>query len=225
MSIFPLNSFFLPRSGIHSLFLSHLLSLTRIHRLSHTISFHCYHIFCLPPDFFSLTSTLIFTLFLSFFLSFFLSISFTFSYCYFSHSLPLTYKIPSLTYCIFLSLTNLISNYVITLFLCYLLSFSLSRTISLSCSLSFIYALRCYPHKTRERGDKTDVTSSRYQTITRMVKNEKWFVKLQHFSLTLSLSDISSLTKRGFRRTFLTQTLTLVAAMESPMLVGPLPCE
>ena len=120
MSIFPLNSFFLPRSGIHSLFLSHLLSLTRIHRLSHTISFHCYHIFCLPPDFFSLTSTLIFTLFLSFFLSF------------------------SLSHLLFLTVISLILSLSHTRFpLLLTVSFSLSQTLfqtMLLLSFSVIYS-------------------------------------------------------------------------------------
>ena len=121
MSIFPLNSFFLPRSGIHSLFLSHLLlllgytdSLTQSPSIVIT-----YSVF---PQTFSLWHLLSYLL--SFFLSFFLSFS--------------------LSHLLFLTVISLILSLSHTRFpLLLTVSFSLSQTLfqtMLLLSFSVIYS-------------------------------------------------------------------------------------
>ena len=132
---FPLK-LFLSSSFWHPLSLSvSFTSLTRIHRLSHTISFHCYHIFCLPPDFFSLTSTLIFTLFLSFFLSLYLIYFFLLLFLSFSPS----HIQDSLSYLLYLSLSHKPYFKLCYYSLSLLFTLILSLTYNLPVLLSFFH--------------------------------------------------------------------------------------
>ena len=136
MSIFPLNSFFLPRSGIHSLFLSHLLlllgytdSLTQSPSIVIT-----YSVF---PQTFSLWHLLSYLLsvFLSFFLSLYLIYFFLLLFLSFSPS----HIQDSLSYLLYLSLSHKPYFKLCYYSLSLLFTLILSLTYNLPVLLSFFH--------------------------------------------------------------------------------------
>ena len=136
MSIFPLNSFFLPRSGIHSLFLSHLLlllgytdSLTQSPSIVIT-----YSVF---PQTFSLWHLLSYLL--SFFLSFFLSLYLIYFFLLLFLSFSPSHIQDSLSYLLYLSLSHKPYFKLCYYSLSLLFTLILSLTYNLPVLLSFFH--------------------------------------------------------------------------------------